>query len=176
MTSNRKIGLLGALLAAGLVGAGSIWAQAPGPRGEAPEGAGPMRGFERMHKQLKLNPQQEDLWKKAQGVQREAFRSIRAKAEEDRAKLRVQIDKPGADLKQFAETRDQMRVQRRAQMDGVRTQVRSAWFAVYDSLDAGQKEQVRVAIRDGMDRVARGSRGRRFEHREGGPRREPGMG
>jgi hypothetical protein len=43
--------------------------------------------------------------------------------------------------------------------------VRDAWFSVYDSLDAKQKEQVRVAIRDGMDRVASHRGGRR-----GGPR------
>ncbi len=27
---------------------------------------GPMRGFERLHRELNLNPQQEELWKKAQ--------------------------------------------------------------------------------------------------------------
>jgi len=31
--------------------------------------------------------------------------------------------------------------------------VRAAWFGLYDSLDANQREQVRVAIRDGMDHM-----------------------
>lgn len=172
----RRIGLMGALLAAGLVGAGTIWAQMPGGRGEGAEGLGPMRGFERLHQELKLTPQQEELWKKAQTAQREAFRAMHAQAEATRAKLRTEIDKPGADLKQFAETRDQLRTQMHAQMEGTRAQVRAAWFAVYDSLDAGQKEQVRVAIRDGMDRMARGSRGHRFERHQGGPGRGQGMG
>jgi periplasmic protein CpxP/Spy len=149
------------LLAAGLLGLGSVWAQAPGGRG--PEGMGPMRGLERLHKDLNLNAQQEELWKRAQAAQREAHRSMRAKGEEERAKLRVEIDKPGADLKQFAQLRDQLRAQMRAQMDATRKQVREAWFAVYDSLDSGQREKVRVAIRDGMDRTGR--------HR-GGPRAE----
>lgn len=175
MSGRQKMGLMAALLAAGLVGAGSIWAQMPGPRGEGAEGRGPMRGFERLHKRLNLNPQQEELWKKAQVAQREAFRSMRAKAEETRAKLRVEIDKPGADLKQFAETRDQLRAQTQARMEGVRTQVRAAWFAVYDALEPQQKEQVRVAIRDGMDRAGRGFRGHRFERHEGQPGRGPGM-
>ncbi|TMH39423.1 MAG: hypothetical protein E6H59_10565 [Betaproteobacteria bacterium] len=113
-----------ALFAAGLLGAASSWAQMPG----GAEGMGPMHGFERLHKELRLNPQQEELWKKAQGLQREAFRSMRARAEETRAKLRVEI---------------------------------------YDTLDSGQKEKVRVAIRDGMDRMSQ--MGRR--HR-GGPRGE----
>jgi Spy/CpxP family protein refolding chaperone len=154
--------LTAALFAAGLLGAASSWAQAPA----GAEGMGPMRGFERLHKELKLNAQQEDLWKKAQGAQREAFRSMRAKGEETRAKLRVEIDKPGADLKQFAQLRDELGAQTRAQMDALRSQAREAWFAVYDALDPGQKEQVRVAIRDGMDRMSHMGR-----HR-GGPRGE----
>jgi len=140
------------LLAAAALFAGASFAQARGPEGAGAEGIGPMRGFERLHRQLNLNPQQEELWKKAQDAQREAFRTMRAKAEETRARLRVEIDKAGADLKQFAELGDKLRAEMRAQMDASRKQVRSAWFGVYDSLDAKQKEQVRVAIRDGMDR------------------------
>jgi len=154
--------LTAALFAAGLLGATASWAQMPG----GAEGTGPVRGFERLHKELNLNVQQEELWKKAQGLQREAFRSMRAKGEETRAKLRVEIDKPGADLKQFAQLRDQLGAQMHAQMETIHKQVREAWFAVYDALDPGQREKVRVAIRDGMDRM--GQTGR---HR-GGPRGE----
>jgi hypothetical protein len=142
---------LAALAAAALV-AGSGWAQMPG--GKGPEGMGPMRGFERLHKELRLNAQQEELWKKAQGLQRDAFRSMRARGEETRAKLRVEIDKPGTDLKQFAQLRDQLRAQTQVQMEATHKQVREAWFTVYDALDSAQKEQVRVAIRDGMDRMS----------------------
>jgi protein CpxP len=151
--------LTAALFAASLLGAASSWAQMPG----GTEGVGPMHGFEKLHKELKLNPQQEELWKKAQGLQREALRSMRARGEETRATLRAEIDKPGADLKQFAQLRDQLRAQTQAQMEATHKQVREAWFAVYDALDSAQKEQVRVAIRDGMDRMSR--------HR-GGPRGE----
>ena len=144
------------LLAAAALFAGASFAQVGGPEGAAAEGIGPMRGFERLHRQLNLNPQQEELWKKAQEAQRDAFKVLRAKAEETRARLRVEIDKAGADLKQFAELGDRLRADMRAQMDASRKQVRSAWFGVYDSLDAKQKEQVRIAIRDGMDRGHRG--------------------
>ena len=166
MLGSRKEKLIAAALAAGVLGAGSIWAHS-GPRGQDPEVLGPMRGFERLHRELKLNAQQEELWKKAQEAQREAFRTLRTKGEENRAKLRVEIDKPGADLKEFAQLRDQLRSQMQAQMDKTRAQVRAAWFAVYDALDANQKERVRVAIREGMDRG----------HRRGaGPRAELGAG
>ena len=162
MFENHGKKLTAALFAAGLLGAASSWAQAPG----GAEGMGPMRGFERLHKELNLNAQQEELWKRAQTAQREAFRSIRARGEETRAKLRVEIDKPGADLKQFAQTRDQLGAQMHAQMEATHKQVRAAWFSVYDTLDVKQKEQVRVAIRDGMDRMSHMGR-----HR-GGPRGE----
>lgn len=168
MFGSRKEKLILAALAAGVLGAGSIWAQT-GPRGQGPEGYGPMRGFEKLHKDLNLNPQQEDLWKKAQAAQRDAFQSVRAKGEENRTKLRVEIDKPGVDLKQFAQLRDQLRTQTHAQMEAARAQVRAAWFAVYDALDANQKERVRLAIRDGMDR------GDRRGHRSR-PRAELGTG
>ena len=162
MFENHGKKLSAALFAAGLLAAGPVWAQAPG--GPGPEGMGPMPGFEGLHRELNLNPQQEELWKKAQAAQREAFRAMRAKGEETRATLRVEIDKPGADLKQFAQLRDQLGAQMRAQMETTRKQVREAWFAVYDTLDSVQKEKVRVAIRDGMDRMGR--------HHRGGPRAE----
>ena len=142
-----------ALVAAGLVAAGSAWAQMP--QGQQMEG---MHGFARLHKQLNLNPQQEELWQKAQTAQRDAFKSMRTTGEQNRAKLRAEIDKPGADLKQFAQTHDQLREQMRSQMDASHKQVRDAWFALYDTLDANQKEQVRVAIVSGMDRMGRGHR------------------
>ena len=149
---------------AGLLAAAALFARAGWA--QTPEEIGPVRGFERLHRELNLNPQQEDLWKKAQNLQREEFRTMRAKTEETRAKLRAEIDKPGADLKKFAQLSDQLREQSRAQMDAAHKQVRDAWFSVYDSLDAKQKEQVRLAIRDGMDHP-RGHGARR----RGGPDR-----
>ena len=164
MFENHGKKLTAALLAAGLQVAGSAWAQEPGEKG--PEGMGPMRIFERLHKELNLNPRQEELWKKAQAAQREARRSMRARGEETSARLRAEIDKPGADLKQFAQLRDELRAQMRAEMEATQKQVREAWFAVYDTLDSAQKEKVRVAIRDGMDGMSRMGRNR------GGPRGE----
>jgi len=141
------------LLAATALFAGATSAQVPGsPHG--PEGMGPMRGFERLHKELNLNAQQEELWKKAQAAQRDAFKALREMDAEARANLKAEIDKPGVDLKQFAQYRDQLRERMHTQMEATRKQVQTAWFGVYDALDATQREQVRVAIRDGMDRMS----------------------
>ena len=161
MRANRQMVPMMAILAAGILGAGVALAELPDGQGAAsPEG---MHGFGRLHKQLNLNPEQEALWQKAQAAQRDAFKALRAKGEETRAKLRTEIDKPGTDLKAFAQLRDQLREQIRAEGEASRQQVRAAWFSLYDSLDAAQREQVRVAIRDGMDRM--GHRGMR----RGGP-------
>src|SRR5713101_8895446 len=101
--------LSAALFAAGVLGAASSWAQVPA----GAEGMGPMRGFERLHKELKLNPQQEDLWKKAQATQREVMQKTMAAGREQHAKLRAEIDQPGVDLKQFMQHMDQMHEQMR---------------------------------------------------------------
>ena len=161
-------GVKAGLLAVAALFAGAGWAQTPDGPGH--EGMGPMHGFEKLHRELNLNPQQEELWKKAQAAQREAFSAMRAKGAETRAKLRVEIDKPGVDLKQFAQLRDQLVEQMRAQMEATHKQVRAAWFSVYDTLDAKQREQVRVAIRDRLDRMADhgGHRGGRMGDMHGG--------
>jgi len=154
----RRTARIGLLAAAALF-AGASFAQMPGgpraPGAVGPDGMGPFQGFERLHRELNLSAQQEELWKKAQGLQRDTFKTMREKAAETRARLRAEIDKPGTDLKQFAQLSDQLREEGRSQMEAAHKQVRDAWFGVYDSLDANQKEQVRVAIRDGMDRAGR---------------------
>ncbi|MGB7542289.1 MAG: periplasmic heavy metal sensor [Burkholderiales bacterium] len=168
MFESRKNRLIAALAVAGLLGAGALaWAQAPGPgpRGGDLDGMGPMGYMRHLHDKLGLKPQQEELWKKAQAASREAFRNLRASGREVREKMRAEIDKPGADLKQFVELGDRMREKLRVQMDAARKQTRETWFKAYDALDANQKEQVRLAIKDGMDHAGRGGhmgmRGRR---------------
>ena len=97
------------------------------------------------------------------------MQKMMAAGREQHEKLRAEIDQPGADVKQFMQHVDQMREQMRVQVEATRRQVRAAWFAVYDALDAGQKEQARVAIREGMDRMGRMHRGPR-----GGQGADPG--
>lgn len=159
MTAYRYRGLVLALFAFGLLGAGSVVrAQGYGGPHGGGEGMYGFAGMERLHDALKLNPQQEALWKKAQETSREAFKKMRASAQEMREKIRAEIDKPGADLKNLQSVEDKLH----EQMDATRKQVRAARLAVYESLDAGQKEQVRLAIKERMDHGGRmGMHGRR---------------
>jgi protein CpxP len=160
----RKNRLIVPLLAASLLGAG-VWTQAnaQGRRGGDADGMGPMGNMQRLHDKLNLSASQEELWKKAQAASKEAFQKLRAGGREQHERMRAEIDKPGADMKQVMELGDQMR----AQMETTRKQIRAAWLPVYDSLDANQKEQVRLAVKDGMGRMHRGGR-------KGGPHGEQG--
>jgi len=148
--------LIAAGLALGLLGlgGGGAWARAHHHRDF---GHDQMFGrLERIHAELKLNEPQEALWKKAQAQSRESFKHMRDAGRELRGKMRAGIDKPGADLKQLAQLGDELRSQAQAS----RNQVRDAWFAVYDALDAGQKEQVRQILKARLERSGH-RRGRR---------------
>ncbi len=147
--------LIAAALAAGLLGlGGGAWAHAHRHHGFGPERM--LQNLEKVRAELKLNEQQDALWKKAEAQTKENFGRMRGAGRELREKLRAEIDKPGADLKQLAQLGEQMR----AQAQGSRKQVRDAWFAVYDALDAGQKEQVRQVLKARLDRSGH-RRGRR---------------
>ena len=147
----RSRKLLAAAVAAGLLGiGGGAWAQA-----HRHHGYGAERMFGRLDKiraELKLNGQQEALWKKAEAQSRETFRGMRDAGRGLRDKMLAGIDKPGADLKQLAALGEELRAQAQAS----RKQVREAWFAVYDALDAGQKEQVRQYLKGRLEQFGRG--------------------
>jgi len=158
MALNRYKGLTFALLTAGLLGSGLVLAQGYGGQHRHGEGMYGFAGMERLRDALKLNPQQEALWKKAQDTSRETLKKMRASMQETHEKIRAEIDKPGADLKNIHQIEDK----HREQMDAMRKQMREARLAVYESLDAGQKEQVRLAIKERMDHGGR--RGMREHH------------
>lgn len=144
----RRKTWIAAAIAAGLIGAaGGAWAHMHRP-------FGPERMFGRLDKvraELKLNERQEALWKNAETRTRESFERMRANGRELREKMRAGLEQPGADLKQLAQLGDQLRQQAEAS----RRQTREAWFELYDSLDAGQKEQVRQFLKQRMDRFNR---------------------
>jgi len=174
MSGFRGKRLIAVLAAAGLLGAGAgVWAKGygHGPRGGDAGGGDELGVMARLHDKLKLNEQQETLWKKARETSRETFKSMRGgSGQELREKMRAEIDKTDADLRSIMQLADQQREQMRAQMEAARKQTRGAWLAVYDTLDANQKEQVRLAIKQRMERGGHmGMRGGRGPMQERGP-------
>lgn len=110
-----------------------------------------MSHLEKLHDGLQLNVNQEVLWKQATTQ----TRSIASQAMEQHGQMReafkAALDTPNVDLRLLTEKADRMR----ADADATRREVRDLWLAVYDSLDAAQKEKVRVFMKDRAERFGR---------------------
>jgi Spy/CpxP family protein refolding chaperone len=124
------------------------------------------RALARLRDELKLDAQQENLWKEARAFTREQRGAVRARMERSRAEIRTLLEQPGSDLRAVTQRMDALRAEGLVQRDAVRDR----WFAVYDSLGAEQKEKVRLFFKDGTERPAdrAGERRGREHPRHGG--------
>ncbi|MDR0379707.1 MAG: periplasmic heavy metal sensor [Candidatus Accumulibacter sp.] len=154
---------LAAIIAVSLgLAAGSSFAS-PGRHGDGPHGMrmdaahahahalAPMfhgRALARLHDELKLDAQQEALWKEAGDFTREQREAMRERMTKNRAEIRTLLDQPGSDLRAVVKRLDEQR----ADTPELRNAIRERWFAVYDALDAEQKEKVRLFFKDGAER------------------------
>lgn len=111
-----------------------------------------MRQVARLHEDLKLDAQQEALWKQAEQSSRTSMRELHDKMREQHQRNMAAINQPGADLRamvrQFDAGRDAVLRQRDAN--------RELWLAVYDSLDAVQKEKARLFLKNRLEQQERG--------------------
>jgi hypothetical protein len=107
------------------------------------------RALARLHNELNLDAQQENLWNEARAFSREQRGAVRARMERGRAEIRTLLEQPGGDLRAVTQRMDALRAEGLVQRDAVRDR----WFAVYDSLGAEQKEKVRLFFKDGADRT-----------------------
>lgn len=124
--------------------------------------------FAKLHDQLKLNPQQEALWAKADAAAKTAREEGRKRHEEMRARraeLKNSLAAGDADLHALAKRHDDDMAAAQQRMRDLRDQ----WLAVYDSLDAGQKRQVQTFMAERLDRKGGPERGHgpRGSHRSG---------
>ena len=127
------------------------------------------RAMVRLHDELKLDAQQEALWKDAVGFARAHRDAMRAGMVKDHAEIKALLDQPGTDLRAVAKRMDELRADALKQRDAVRDR----WFAVYDSLGAGQKEKARLFFKDGMERMERMADRARERPGRGQPRPAP---
>jgi uncharacterized membrane protein len=128
------------------------------------------RALVRLHDELKLDAQQEALWKEAQSFASEHHEAMSTRWRKDQAEIKSLLDQPGVDLRAVAKRMDDLRAEGLKQRDTIRDR----WFTVYDSLGAGQKERARLFFKDGMERmehVAEQGKERhgRGHHRNGPP-------
>jgi Spy/CpxP family protein refolding chaperone len=118
-----------------------------------------MQGMARLHGDLKLDAKQEALWQEAEKSAKENTGGMREEMRKQREAVLETLKQPGADLravmKQMDDARDAGRKQHEASRD--------RWLAVYDSLNAEQKEKARLFFKDKLERMehfGKGGRGR----------------
>lgn len=116
-----------------------------------------MKGMTRLHGELKLDAKQEALWQEAEKSAKENMGGRREQMRQQRQAALETLKQPGADLrvvmKQMDEARDAGRKQHEAS--------RERWLAVYDSLNAEQKEKARLFFKDKLERMERFGKGDR---------------
>ncbi|HNC21087.1 periplasmic heavy metal sensor [Accumulibacter sp.] len=106
----------------------------------------------RLHDDLKLDAKQEAPWQDAEQFSKSGMREMREQMRKHHEEILASVSKPGADLraiiKQMDELRDAARKQREAGRD--------RWLAVYDTLDAAQKEKARLFFKSKIERMGPG--------------------
>lgn len=117
-----------------------------------------LRGMTQLHDNLKLDAKQEALWKEAENAQKESMAGMRDRFRQHHEEIQAMIDKPGADLRAAAKRMDDFK----AEGQKLHEANRDRWLAVYDSLNAEQKEQARLFFKNKLDNMRHhGPRGQR---------------
>jgi Spy/CpxP family protein refolding chaperone len=117
------------------------------------------RAFAYLRNELKLDARQEALWKAAAVFAYEQRDARYVRMARERDEIDALLEQPGGDLRAVTKRMDALR----AENLKLRDAARERWFAVYDALDAEQKEKVRLFFKDGAERRGRfdeGTRGR----------------
>ncbi len=120
------------------------------------------RAMDRLHGELKLDEKQEALWKEADKFSKDSRAAVRDRMLRQRDEIKSMLDQPGADLRAVAKRMDDLKAEHQKSM----IEVRDRWLTVYDSLNAEQKDKVRLFFKSGMERMERTPR-----HGKGGPGR-----
>lgn len=108
-----------------------------------------MKEMSRLHTDLKLDAKQEALWQEAEKAGKDSMGGMRERMDKQRKAALDAFDQPGADLRTVIKQMDQFKDEGRKQHEANRDR----WLAVYDSLDAGQKEQARRFLKSRLERM-----------------------
>lgn len=113
-----------------------------------------LQDMSRLHGELKLDARQEALWQDAEQFSQTSMRDMREQMRKHREEALAAVSKPGADLRAILKQMDDLRDGGRQQREAGRDR----WLAVYDSLDAAQKEKARVFFKGKLERMGQGGR------------------
>jgi uncharacterized membrane protein len=112
-----------------------------------------MKDMARLHDDLKLDAKQEALWQDAAKAGREAMQGARERMRKEHEETLAMLSQPGADLRALAKRMDDFR----AQVQQQHLANRDRWLAVYDVLNAEQKEKARLFIKSRFERMPHGA-------------------
>ena len=109
------------------------------------------KALQKLHDTLKLDAKQEALWQEAEQFAKSRFDGKREQFRAHREEIDALLGQSGVDLRAVLKRMDEFRAGGEKERDAVRER----WLAVYDALDAGQKEQVRLFLKSGAERMQR---------------------
>ncbi len=152
----------------GLVGSALAVPPESGARGPQPghgmhaeRGMIGQRDIARLHDELKLDARQEALWQQAAKAFLEQANALREERRKQHDELLAQLKQPGADLRAIHQRMESLRAERQKQ----RAVRHERWLAVYEALNAEQKDKVRLFFKSRVERMghvaAEGRRGAR---------------
>jgi len=119
-----------------------------------------MKEMARLHDELKLDAKQEAAWQDAAKASKEGMGGMRERMRKQHDEIKTLLDQPGADLHALAKRMDDFRAEGQA----LHQANRDRWLAVYDALNAEQKEKARVFFKSKFERM-----GQHGEKRGPGP-------
>jgi len=129
------------------------------PRGDTPDAPPPemiqkhqdreAKAMARLHDELKLNAKQEALWQHAQKSIEENRQAMRDRFKKHNEEIRAMLSQPGADMRAVTKRMDEFK----AEGQKLREDHRDRLLAVYDVLNADQKETVRLFFQKRMERM-----------------------
>jgi len=108
-----------------------------------------LRDMSRLHDDLKLDAKQEALWQDAEKAAKESMTSMRERMRKQHDETLAMLNQPGADLRAVLKRMDDLRAEGQKQREAGRDR----WLAVYDALNAEQKEKARVFFKNKMERM-----------------------
>lgn len=154
---NRKMSprIIVVALALSLGLGGTAFAMAPGGRCGPPGECMEMRmnyGIQemaRLHDDLKLDARQEAAWQEAKTAATASMGGMRDQMRKQREETLAALSQPGADLRAIAKHMDELRDAGRKQHEANRDR----WLAVYDLLNAEQKEKARLFFKNKLERM-----------------------
>jgi protein CpxP len=103
-----------------------------------------LKEMSRLHDELKLDAKQEAIWQEAEKAGKENMSGMRERFAKHHEEIKTLLSKPGADLRAIAKRMDEFKAEGQKQHEASRER----WLAVYDVLNAEQKEQARVFFKN----------------------------